>query len=253
MFLSSFACCGHNNFAKAESQPVYAKVVYENVFMFSLPDEKEENKLFEIPFSYFVLLHSSENEKFFYAQYGDIFGYVQKNAVSAMKGTPSTPFATSSFRVFSMEGQGLYKTPSMNGEKLVQIPYLSETLIFYGDISGDQVIPDKSNVWYFAKHTESGNFGYVYSVFCDKVSKIQENKETFETISTPLFSKDTSSDQLSPVAMSFIIIGVSLPCLIVLYLLVKPTMVNQKLIKTKEKLKGTRSRDYFEFDESDLN
>lgn len=239
--------------ATAESSPIYAKVSYNNVYLYSLPENKDENRLFMLPHTYFVKLLASEGEEFYYAQYDDIFGYVKKASVTPMNGTPVSPYATSSFRVFSLDGIGLYKYPSMQEEKIADIPYLSEELTFYGTMQGEEVIPEKSNQWYFAKYASSGTFGYVYSVFCDKLPQIEENTETFNVISSPLFTEEKASNELSPVAMTFIILGVSLPCLIVLYLLVKPTMIKEKLTKEKPKLRAKRNRDYFEFDESDLN
>jgi len=239
--------------AEADLDPIYAKISYSNVFFYSLPKIEEENKLFVLPQTYFVKLLASEDEKFYYAQYDDIFGYIQKEAVTPMKGTPKNPYATSQFRIFYLDGLGLYKKPNMTAEKLEDIPYLSEELTYYGSLQGQEVIPEKSNQWYYAKYSSSGNLGYVYSVFCDKLPKIQDNTETFEILSLPIFDETLPEEKLSPASMTFIIIGVSLPCLIVLYLLVKPSMIKEKLLKTKPKLKAKRNRDYFEFDESDLN
>ncbi len=240
-------------FAEAESNPIYAKIEYTNAYFYSLPEDKESNKLFMLPYSYFVKLLANEGDNFYYAQYHEIFGYVKKAAVTPMQGIPQKPFATTTFRVFALQGLGLYNKPDMNEEKLADIPYLSDSLIFYGTLQGQEVIPDKSNQWYFAKCSQTSNFGYVYSVFCDQLNEIEENKETFPLITTPLFTPVPSSDEISPVAMTFIIIGVSLPCLIVFYLLVKPTMIKEKLTKAAPKLKARRNHDYFEFDEGDLN
>ena len=239
--------------AKADSTPIYAKIMYENVYFYSLPTDDEANKLFELPKTYFVLLHSKQSEDFYYAQYHDIFGYVKKQAVSAMKGIPEKPFAISSFRVFSLDGIGLYKLQNNKSEKLADIPYLSEELIYYGSISGQELIPNKSREWYYAKYTTTSCLGYVYSVFCDNLVKFEENNESFEQITSPLFTEEQLSSKLSTVSMTFIIIGVSLPCLVVLYLLVKPSMIKEKLTKQSPKLRAKGRNDYFEFDESDLN
>lgn len=239
--------------AQTEDSSIYAKIEYNNVYFFSLPENNDDSKLFMLPKSYFVKLLAGEGENFYYAQYDDIFGYVLKTSVTAMKGIPKSPYATTSFRVFSLEGIGLYKKPNISSEKMADIPYLSEQLTYYGTLQGQEVIPEKSNQWYYAKYSSSSKHGYVYSVFCDKLPLIAENTETFEIISQPLFVKDNSEESLSAVSMTFIIIGVSLPCLIVLYLLIKPTMLSQKITKASPKLKAKGNRDYFEFDESDLN
>ena len=91
------------------------------------------------------------------------------------------------------------------------------------------------------------------SVFCDQLSQIQDNYETFEIVENPVFSTDKSPNELSAVAMTFIIIGVSIPCLIVIYLLLKPTLLKEKVLNEKPKIKKKHHGDYFEFDDSELN
>lgn len=62
-----------------------------------------------------------------------------------MDGTPINPYATSSFRIFSLEGIGLYSSPYFNEEnKLAEIPYLTDDLTFYGYKIGEQSIPEKA-------------------------------------------------------------------------------------------------------------
>ncbi len=239
-------------YAFAKSSEIYAKISSNNIYFYSLPEEKEECKLFILPSSYFVLLLSAKNQ-FYYAQYNDIFGYVKQSDVVPMRGVPSTPYARASFRVFAFDGLGLFKSPSTSAEKIATLPYLCNDFTFYGCINGEEAVPNKSNQWYFVKYASSGKIGYVYSVFCDNFSSIPQNTESFEVISSPLFTDEEASAGLSSVAMTFIVIGVSLPCLIVLYLLVKPNMYKEKLPKEKPQYKAKSGRDYFEFDESDLN
>lgn len=233
---------------------LYAKVENEDVFMFSSPNDSETNKLFVIPKSYFVKLINHANEKFYYCCYKDIKGYVKKNEVIAMAGTPSQPYVEGLFRTFSLEGLGIYSVPQLNEEKhLATIPYLTDDLIFYGFITGQELVPDKSDQWIYCKYNLDNSIcGYIYSVFCDKVPKVVENTERFEVVVNP-FETISKPSSLSPVAMGFIIVGVALPCIIVLFLLVKPTFLKDKLNTSKSNLRAKRHHDYFEFDDSDLN
>lgn len=243
------------NFSQADDF-YFAKVQSENVYLYSNPIDSSENILFEIPKTYFVKLLDDENSDFYYAQYSDQFGYVKKNDVVAMDGIPQEPYATSSFRIFSLEGMGLYSTPSLIEENMIiEIPYLTDNLVYYGKIIGQQAIPDKSNEWYYCKYTSTDTlFGYVYSVFCDKLTDFADNYESFNIITSPTFSSSSSGNGLSTVAMTFIVIGVSIPCIIVFYLLVKPTIFKEKTSAGQTKIpKKRRHGDYYEFDESDLN
>ena len=234
----------------------FAKIQKEGVYFYSNPIDSSENILFEVPNTYFVKLLDDENSLFYYAQYSDQFGYVKKSDVIAMDGTPQNPYATSSFRIFALEGMGLYSSPSLSAEnEIAEIPYLTDDLVYYGKVSGQQAIPDKSNEWYYCKYTSSDTlYGYVYSVFCDKLTDFADNYETFAIVTSPTFSSSSNLDGLSTVAMTFIVIGVSIPCVIVIYLLVKPTLFKEKAINEHTKIpKKRRHGDYYEFDESDLN
>jgi len=253
LFLSIFLFDFYPHKAYAE-KVVYAKIQSENCFMFSSLNNSDKSKLFTLPKSYFVKLINDANEDYYYCSYKDIEGFVKKSEVVAMKGTPAKPYIEGRFRTFSLEGLGLYSSPQLLEDNLLtNIPYLTDDLIYYGTMTGQEVIPEKSDKWIYCKYNaERGICGYVYSVFCDKVPIYTENTEQFDVIESP-FSQNTTPKELSPVAMGFIIVGVAIPCLIVLFLLVKPTIMKEKLNTEKPKLRAKRNRDYFEFDDSDLN
>lgn len=243
------------NFANADNTFYYAKVMSSDAIFYSYPFELVSNQLFTLPETYFVKILDEANEIFYYAQYKDAIGYVQKEKVSVMNGTPNNPYASATFRTFLPDGLGLYSKPTISSEDLlVNVPYLTESLDFYGYISGEEAIPDKTDQWIYCNFDNGqSNFGYLYSVFCDNLTQIQGNNEIFEIIDNPSFTLGATAVELSPVAMTFIIIGVSIPCLIVIYLLIKPTFLKEKVLREKPKIKHKRHGDYFEFDDSELN
>lgn len=236
----------------SQSTSIYAKIENDGVFIYSNPKLGNDNKLFELPNSYFVRLIENAGEDFYYCAYKDVYGYVQKSDVTAMKGKPINPFVEASFRVYAPEGLGLYSLPQLSEQyKKATIPYLTDTLTYYGIIIGQEAIPDKTKNWIYCKYSfETNAYGYVYSVFCDKLPHITTNTERFEVIEVPFKPTTKGAKELTSVAMGFIIVGVSLPCLVVLFLLVKPSM--QKSTSTKPRLRGRKNKDYFEFDENDL-
>ncbi len=246
-------------FSHAQDTNYYAKVQSEGIFFYSLPYDESENRLFEIPVTYFVILTGEANDEFYYATYQDLEGYVKVDEVVVMDGVPIRPFADCYFRVYSRDGLGIYHLPTdANEYKISTIPYLTENIPYYGQIEGSEYVPNKSNIWYYCKFSgEKEVFGYVSSIFCDDFNpeEIPINYETFSVITDPAFSTDGNlPGGLSPVAMTFIIIGVSLPCLVVFYLLIKPSWMKDKVLNEKSKgFKKRRHRDYFEFDEKDLN
>ncbi len=254
VFSLSFIFSPQNLSFANQNKTYYAKVEKDNVYFYSNPIDENSSKIFIIPKSYFVYLTNSANDQFFCAQYKDIFGYVKKEDVTVMSGTPQTPYASANFTIYDIDGLALYPTPKFtNNTSLVRIDYLTIVSTFYGEIEGENV-PDMSNPWYYCKINENGIdlFGYVYSAFCYKESVIQTNNETFDIVNEPIFNvTNVETENLSEVAMAFIIIGVSLPCILITYLLIKPNLQKSKSqIKKKAK---KRHGDYFEFDENDLN
>lgn len=228
----------------------YAQVETNNVFFYSEPVADESKTLFELPKSYFVKLIDHAGENFYYSEYRGIYGYVKKTQVTPIDGTPITPYFTADFRAIPLSTLPLYTSPStVTGSILTEIPHLTKNIIYYGSMNGEEAVPETSNEWYYCKYDNF--YGYVYSVYCDKLTEFKESSEVFSKLENFTFD-DEKPEGLSTIAMTFIIVGVSIPCLLVIYLLLKPTFVKEKVTNVKPKSKK-RHGDYFEFDDSELN
>ncbi len=249
--------------ADETARQYYAKITRDEVYFFEQPNDSTEFRLFKLPASYFVLLTADANDKFYSCRYGDKTGYVKKDEVTAMYGTPLSPYANfANFRVFALDGIEMRSTPRKNPLNVItKIPYLEDNLLYYGSIEGDELVPKKSSIWYYCKYIndEQSQFGYLYSSFCDEMANIPLNMEEFDKVEGELFplpvQPNTPSTHLSGTAKTLIIVGVSLPCVVILYLLIKPTLINEKSNKRSTKSKPARRKrhgDYFEFDENDL-
>lgn len=247
-----------------QNKQYYAKVQSDNVYLFSQPIDSEEYKLFKLPTTYFVLLTGDANESFYSCKYSDLPNtvYVKKSSVVAMNGTPVTPYVNFAyFRVFALDGIDLRSSPhKLPLNSLGKISYLEDRLVYYGSIEGDTLVPDKDSTWYYCKFVDENEnkYGYIYSTFCDKLSNIPLNMEEFPIVEGQLFplpveSVPSPSSSLSGTAKTLIIVGVSLPCVVILYLLIKPTLMTDKSGKKVGKKRKSKHGDYFEFDESDLN
>ena len=238
-----------------EELTYYAKVQESGKYFYSNPVDNDESKLFILPQTYFVYITDNANELFYVAQYKDKYGYVKKEDVVVMNGSPVTPFASRTFTIKDIDGLTLYPTPNFsNNTPLATIDYLTIVSTYYGDMPGEN-IPDLNSPWFYCKIVQESQtiYGYVYSDSCYKISSIPANNETFEIVSSPTFESPQVQDaSLSEVAMAFIVIGVSLPCILIIYLLIKPTLQKTKT-STSKKTTRKRHGDYFEFDENDLN
>lgn len=259
-----FAPAGCYTFAEEQKQ-YYAKVQSDNVFVFSQPIDSDEHKLFKLPTTYFVLLTGKANDTFYSCRYADLPHevYVKQDSVTAMSGTPVTPYVNFAyFRVFALDGIDMRSSPKkLPLNSVGKIGYLEDRLVYYGSIDGDILVPGKDSLWYYCKLVDDSEikYGYIYATFCDNLSNIPLNLEEFPVVEQELFpvpieEPPSPSSSLSGTAKTLIVIGVTLPCIVILYLLIKPTLITEKSGKKakKSRLKSKRG-DYFEFDDSDLN
>lgn len=237
------------SFAKADSKlSYYAKITNDNVFFYSQTDE--EAKLFEIPNSYFVLLTDNADDDFYQAKYADLIGFVKKNQVTPMNGTPSSPYASSTkCRVTSMSGLPMKESPTFESEDVCQLEFLENNVYYYGKKQGQEYFSNSTNIWYYCKaySNENAKYGYIFSFYCDFVSNLRENTEYFEEITQSLVFSNVvqNSAGLSESLKAIIILSIAIPTLLVVYFFLTP--------KKKKKISHSRKKDYYELSENDLN
>ncbi len=246
----------------------YAQVPNNDTFLFSSPDSIEQSRLFVLPQTYFVELLKNANENFYYARYNDVYGYVLKNEVKPVKNVPTSPFLSNiNFRIFVPSGANLRSSPYNNGtiNLVYSIPFLDSNLLYYGVAYGEEAISRKGNCWYYCKYFTSNltYTGYVYSPLCDSLSSITPNTETVEYLESITFEDETTQVSgdvfkgLSQTTTTLLIIAISLPCLLFIYLLFKPTKLAQEVgdeskprkKHQRKKIKRLKNSDYFEFDD----
>lgn len=267
MFLQSLFAFPSINAAGAE-QPYFAKAISKTVKLYRSTSGSEEfsNVYFTIPQSYYVEIDKCENNLFFSARYIDVYGYVKKTDVQCVNGVPETPFANATFRVFVPGGIELRSSPTQSQglNTVEQIGYLETSLKFYGEIEGEESITNRTSTWYFCKYIKNGkeSFGYVYNAFCDSLTEIPTNTELLEQIDEPDFTINASTTPTDGDAMSslpsvtqiVIIVAVCLPCLVIIYLLFRPTKITARAmeeadLKPRKKRKKIHHQDYYEYDE----
>ncbi len=251
LFLLSF-CFSANNFALAEEETIYyAKVQSTGVQLCSTPSET--SALFEIPNTYFVQVEYVVDD-YYKVSYNNVEGYVKKDKVTLMNGTPQRPFANSTFKLFMP--YGLYESPYDYSTKVTDVDE-SLVLTYYGTKTG-QLVSSQNNVWVYASVEKDGEtfYGYVFSRIIDIIPTITNNEESFEVVDEGILNNTTTEfSNLSTGTKVLLIVSISVPSLLILYFLIKPTRVlqNQKKQKRPQKeVKKIRHGDYFEFDESQL-
>lgn len=243
----------------------FARISKTNAGFYSQPIASQEYILFMLEPTYFVELIEPENSGFYRAKYMDLEGYVESDVLTFVSGIPANPFPkNTNFRIYSLNGLNLRKSPKINEGPLniiTTIPYLENNLIYYGICNGEEAVPYKGDIWYYCKYIYKSEeyYGYVYSVFCDMLKPITINTEQLDEIDKPQFEIETTEtsantqeliSSLSKPAQIVIITLVCLPCLLIIYLLFKPTKIaNEPSRKKKSKIKRLKKSDYYEFDD----
>lgn len=238
----------------------YAKITVPGVGLYRQPVASVDNLIFYIEQSYFVKLLENEVDGFYKAQYIDEIGYVQKKDLVFVEGTPQNPYPTGiSFRVFSLSGLNMRSSPIESQGPfniITTIPYLENNLMYYGKTQGEEAVIYKGNIWYYAKYIQNNvekAKGYLYSVFCDMLTTIPVNTEQLPVIDEPFFKPEQEEKppllQTLPQNLQILLVfGVSLPCIIILYFLFKPTKISVDTGKHK-KIKKLKGSDYYELDD----
>lgn len=212
----------------AEEQ-YYARILSEQVYLYSQPVLGNSNIMFELPKSYFVRLIDKAENDYYLVEYNGIKGYVKKDSVRATSTTPSNPYLTNvSFRVYADPSRDMRSYPAIDNslsERVTYIPLYSKNIEYIAKTKGQELIPNRTNIWYYCKYTTDREYyGYVYSDFCDEMSPIYENTEQVEYIENPTFetpkteSIDTSLDKKT---IGIIIAILTLPAIIFVILLLK--------------------------------
>lgn len=224
----------------------YARITRNQVYLYTLPEDKNENVLFEIPKSYFVELLSQHNDLFYKAKYIDIVGFIKIDDVLPVSTTPQNPYADNiRFRVYSSDGVNIRTEPYIkNGLETIKgsLTVLDENVIYYGKIEGEEAVKNRGTTWYYCKYktNKESIYGYVYAGFCDMLTQITENEEISTFTNNPFFitQDEIINTQLSSnnTTKNIILTLTIIPTIIFLYLLFKPYKIKNKNPKNKSDL-----------------
>ena len=178
--LTVFYCLFANstNMAFADDNKAYfAKIQSTGVKFCSSPSEN--SALFEIPYSYFVKVESIVDD-YFQVKYKNLSGFVKKDKAKLMNGTPSSPYANATYKIYLPFS--LYESPTKNSFAKVDLSEQS-SLNYYGVLSGQQ-LSSKSNEWIYSSIHQDGQevFGYIYTGIVDALQNIPANSEIFEAV-----------------------------------------------------------------------
>ena len=220
----------HNTPKTTENGEIYYRIIGENTILYRTPLESNEssNVYFRLPTTYFVKFNSAYDELFLNVTYRDFTGYVLADNVERVYSTPVTPYAVG--QTFSVQGIAnlvLRSEPTTQSEYIGTIPFNATDIEFFGAIEGEQANPELSNIWYYCRYTsfEQGILtGYVYAPLTQNLVEIPENTEVVDMEpNTEVNGDGVIAPELQNSTSIWLIIGLTIPALILLLLVLKPS------------------------------
>lgn len=198
----------------------YAKIIDSNCYFFKTPTKNYHysNVNCILEKSYFVNILQEEND-FYYVLYLNLKGYILKEQVELINEIPKIPYLQNITLNISSDCF-LYSSPEVL--ELSKIKELSKNtkLTYVGKINGGTEKLHGTNLWYYCKLCENDNeiYGYVCSDNTNNLTPISENGE----ITTIKLQKaDNTFLYLNATASNLIILLISLPTILVVFLLLK--------------------------------
>lgn len=198
----------------------YGKVIVSNCCLKKTPTKLNciENNYFLLEESYFVKVLNEENE-FYYVEYLDLKGYVEKNAITLVNETIVNPYLNNiTFDI--VKDCNLYLEPI--NEKNLIITSLEKTnkVFYYGKIFADEIFEQSGNVWFYCKIENNSQFinGYIHSSNTNNLSPIIQNNSSSTSYKT---SNINSILGLNLNVQTIIIIVISLPIIFITFLFLK--------------------------------
>ena len=201
---------------------LYGKIISNNAMLLKMPTKIEDytNSYFLLEESYFVNIINQDVPDYYYVNYLNLTGYVKKNDIQLVNEQISLPYLQNiKFDII----KDCYLCSEPKNLPNAQVIKLSPQagITFYGKMFGDEIYKNSGNVWYYCSIENNDKIinGYIHSSFTNNLTPITQNQE----ITTNFISQTNVNNllNLNLTSQTLIIIIISLPILILLFILLK--------------------------------
>lgn len=216
----------------------FAQIQTKNVFLYNAPFG---TPIFEIPETYYVKLLENSKNGFYKAQYIDIIGYVMETEIQCVANPPANPFlSTVSFRNYGAQSSELRTEPTRLGGTstlICELPLYETNFTFYGKISGEEVVPNRSDLWFYCSYTKNNQTkkGYIYSGLIDMMTTYISNPiDSYPILKHEWRDKEKQNENTSASLslpnkkQTLIIIAITIPIIALLALMFKPMQAKKQ-------------------------
>ncbi len=211
----------------ASNKEHYARILTEGTYLYKNTNGEQ---IFELPKTYFVKV-VAESGEYYSCTYDGIKGWVKKSDVAIVEGTPIAPYLDETFRIYSSEACNIYKLPTSRSSIVGKGP-LYKHIKYLGKIEGEELISGRGKTWYYTTITDNKEiiYGYVYAGLCDDFESYPLNDEVLKIADQ--VSLDISEPDLSTKNnFVLLIIAVSIPSVLLVYMMYKPYSLARKTRK----------------------
>ncbi len=227
------------------AQSEWAQVTHKGVYIYKTPvvNSNVKNIICVAENTYYVEIISNYNEILYKVDYNGISGWVEKDKVKKVKGVPENPYPNDIKLTTYEKNCYLRSTPTKEDNVLSVVPSNFNGLKFIGMTYGEQIGDFDDNIWYYVEYL--GLTGYVYNAYISSINTIFPNTEKLT------FTNDDFEDVVNPLSDGttvIVIVALSLPTFIIIYLLYK-TPKTKRLNKRKHEINDGSVVEISELDE----
>lgn len=238
-----FALDASTNATSNANENYYAQIQNKNVYLYNAPFG---SPLFEIPETYYVKLLEKSKNGFYKAQYIDIIGYIIETEIQCVANPPVTPFlSTVSFRNYGAQSSELRTEPTRLGGTstlICELPLYETNFTYYGKISGEEVVPNRSDIWFYCSYTKNNQTkqGYIYSGLIDMMTSYISNPIDPYPILKHEWKEDKQTEttgatlSLPSKKQTLIILAITIPIIALVALMFKPMQAKKQPPKTNK-------------------
>lgn len=227
----------------------FAQVQNQNVYLY---DKPYGTPIFEIPETYYVKLTQKSENGHYKAEYLNVSGYVLISDIQCVANEPATPYLNGiSFRNYGTQSSELRSEPSRLGGAstlICELPLYETNFTYYGEISGEEVVPNRGDIWYYCEYTKNNQtkLGYIYAGLVDmKTAQISNPIDPYPVLKHEWKTEEISQTTTNPTIslpdnkQTLIILAISVPILIILALMFKPAPKQKESNLNKNANKNT--------------
>ena len=239
------------NKSESANENYFAQIQNKNVYLYSTP---LGTPLFEVPETYYVKLLEKSKNGFYKAQYINIVGYIKEDEIQCVANPPATPFlATVSFRNYGAQSSELRTEPTRLGGSstlICELPLYETNFTFYGKISGEEVVPNRSDIWFYCAYTKNNQTkqGYIYSGLIDMITQHISNPID----PYPILKHEWKEDKQTQTAgatlslpnkkQTLILLIITIPIIALVALMFKPMQAKKSPSKSSKNNKNNNAK-----------